>query len=385
VKVLHYFSRVRLSIGGTVRAALDMSVAQARRGHEVTLATIDDTDASRALEGVDSPPRVLRLPAPRGLMGRWTSAQFREVRNAVRGLDVAHIHAVWAPTNPQIAAACRAEGVPYVVTAHGMLDDWAISQKAMKKRLYMALWARRMLRDASAVHFTANEEMRQSMRWLPRDNAVSIPLLFDAGEYADLPGEELARARFGLEGERRPILLFLSRLSKGKRADLVIGAARELRAMGVDALTVIAGAGDPDEEAPLREMVRRDGLEDCVRFVGSVYGREKVSLYQCARVFALPSDHENFCFALVEAMAAGAPAITVRTVAIWEELVESGGALAVDADPAAIARAAADLLRDGALARAMGDKARRFAMETMSEARVAPRYESMYLAAMEGT
>jgi glycosyltransferase involved in cell wall biosynthesis len=116
-----------------------------------------------------------------------------------------------------------------------------------------------------------------------------------------------------------------------------------------------------------------------------VYGREKVSLYQCARVFALPSDHENFCFALVEAMAAGAPAITVRTVAIWEELVQSGGALAVDADPAAIARAAADLLRDGALARAMGDKARRFAMETMSEARVAPRYESMYLAAMEGT
>jgi hypothetical protein len=33
----------------------------------------------------------------------------------------------------------------------------------------------------------------------------------------------------------------------------------------------------------------------------------------------------------------------------------------------------------------MGDKARRFALETMSEARVAPRYESMYLAAMEGT
>ena len=245
----------------------------------------------------------------------------------------------------------------------------------------MALSASRMLRGRGGAY--GEREMRQSRRWLPRDTGVSIPLAFDASEYADLPGEGLARARFGLEGETRPILLFLSRLTRGKRADLVLGASKELRAMGVDALTVIAGSGDADEESRLRAIVDREGLGDRVRFVGAVFGREKVSLYQCARVFALPSDHENFCFALVEAMASGAPVVTVKTVAIWEELVKSGGAFVAEPDARAIAECAAVALRDGDRARSLGEAARRHVLDELSEARVAPRYEALYASAKE--
>src|SRR5690606_37554481 len=133
-------------------------------GHDVTLSTLDDADAAEAFAGLAAPPRVVRLAPATGPLGRWRAGGFEEARALVRGADVVHIHAGWAPTNAHLAAACRAEGVPYVVTAHGMLDAWAIGQKSLKKRVYMALWARRMLADAAAVHFTAKEEMRQSMR-----------------------------------------------------------------------------------------------------------------------------------------------------------------------------------------------------------------------------
>jgi glycosyltransferase involved in cell wall biosynthesis len=115
-----------------------------------------------------------------------------------------------------------------------------------------------------------------------------------------------------------------------------------------------------------------------------VFDAEKVSLYECASVFVLPSDHENFCFALVEAMAAGAPAVTVRTIAIWEELVESGGAVVAPPEAGAIAEAVASILTTGGRSRMMGERARRYILDEMSETRVAPRYEQMYLDSKEG-
>jgi glycosyltransferase involved in cell wall biosynthesis len=384
MKIVHYISRVRLSIGGTVRAALDMCTAMSNRGHEVVLATTDATDAARGLSSEGARPAVVELPSGRGALKRWGTADLAMVREVLRGADAAHIHAIWAPTNPQFARACERAGVPYVVTAHGMLDDWSMAQKAMKKRVFLALSGNRMLREASSTHFTASEEMRQSRPRLPRDTAVSIPLLFDAGEYETLPGERAARAKFGLEDESRPIVLFLSRLTPGKRADLVISAARVLRDKGVDALTVIAGSGDASEEDRLRRLAESEGLRDRVRFVGAVFDAEKVSLYECASVFVLPSDHENFCFALVEAMAAGAPAVTVRTIAIWEELVESGGAVVAPPEAGAIAEAVASILTTGGRSRMMGERARRYILDEMSETRVAPRYEQMYLDSKEG-
>ena len=44
MRIVHYIESVRLSIGGTVRAALDMCAGLASAGHDVALLTLDDTD-----------------------------------------------------------------------------------------------------------------------------------------------------------------------------------------------------------------------------------------------------------------------------------------------------------------------------------------------------
>ena len=44
MKVVHFFHRVRLSEGGTVRAALEMCRMTADLGHDVTLVTFDGAD-----------------------------------------------------------------------------------------------------------------------------------------------------------------------------------------------------------------------------------------------------------------------------------------------------------------------------------------------------
>lgn len=379
MRIVHYIESVRLSIGGTVRAALDMCAGLASAGHEVVLLTLDDVDVpAEWREGRDGLPRIVRLPAPSGPLRTWTKAQREVVGKEIDGADVVHIHAMWAPTNEQVASMARARGVAYVVTAHGMLDAWAMAQKSPKKKVYLALTGRKTLERAGAVHFTADEELRQSRKWFRADRAVSLPLLFDSAAYESLPDESIAREMFGLPEGGAPILLFLSRFTSGKRADLVVEASKILRDRGVGFRLVLAGAGDASEEARLNGMVDSLGLRGVTTFTGAVFGEEKVSLYRCAAAFALPSDHENFCFALVEAMAAGAPSVTVKTVAIWEELSRSGGAVVVESNATAVADALEPMLRDADVRERMGLAAREYVLREMSASAVVSKYEKMY-------
>ncbi len=382
MRIVHYIESVRLSIGGTVRAALDMCAGLASAGHDVVLLTLDDADVPEEWRppgaGRAGMPRVVRLPSPTGPLRTWTKAQRGVAGKEIDGADVVHIHAMWAPTNEQVASMARTRGIAYVVTAHGMLDEWAMAQKSPKKKVYLALTGKKTLERAGAVHFTADEEMRQSTKWFKADRAVSVPLLFDSASYENLPSESIAREKFGLSEDGAPILLFLSRFTSGKRADLVVEAAKVLRDRGVAFRLVLAGAGDDSEEARLRGMVDAFGLRDVTTFTGAVFGEEKVSLYRCAAAFALPSDHENFCFALVEAMAAGAPSVTVKTVAIWEELSRSGGAVVVEPNAKGVADALEPMLRDADVRGRMGRAAREYVLREMSAKAVVSKYERMY-------
>jgi glycosyltransferase involved in cell wall biosynthesis len=81
-------------------------------------------------------------------------------------------------------------------------------------------------------------------------------------------------------------------------------------------------------------------------------------------VFALSSLHEGLSIALIEAMALGKPPV-VTSVGGLPELVEDGchGLLVPPADPPALADGIVSILQDAALARRLGQAARRRAAD----------------------
>jgi glycosyltransferase involved in cell wall biosynthesis len=83
---------------------------------------------------------------------------------------------------------------------------------------------------------------------------------------------------------------------------------------------------------------------------------------------------EGFGIVFLEAMAAGLAVVACRAAAV-PEVVRDGetGVLVPPRDPAALARALADLLRDPARARALGEAGRRRVGE-LTPARVAERF-----------
>ena len=170
----------------------------------------------------------------------------------------------------------------------------------------------------------------------------------------DLDGLGPARERFP-----DPTVVFLGRLKRYKRVDLVLQAVARLRDRGMDVRMVVAGKGDARDA--LERMARSLGIRDHVRFAGFVPEEEKRELLSRSWVHALTSPKEGWGIASIEASACGTPTVASNSPGLRETVRDGDtGVLVphgdVDALAAALARVMEPLTRDR-----MGIAARRMA------------------------
>ncbi len=375
MNIIHYLPRISIAEGGVTRAVLDMTAALAQTGESVTLLTYDDGDTPPEWRDSERAPHVELLPAPAGRAGLFTKAQLAPIAGRLEQADAVHLHAPWTLSNRQFAAICRNVGTPYILSVHGMLDDWSMAQRTLKKRLYLALGGRAMLERAAAVHCTAAFEEEQAKKWFPRGRAVTIPLVFDVETFR---GDIDASHAPGPPRGDRPRLLFLSRIHEKKGLDRLLYAAALLAEDGVETDVLIAGTGDDDYERAMRALADELGLTDRAHFLGLVTGEAKAALYASADLFVLPTSQENFGFVCPEALACGTPVVTTKGVDIWPELLESGGAEIAVNTAEGMASTVGELLKRPDRLAEMGRRGREWVFDRFSGDRVAQEYRALY-------
>lgn len=382
MRVMHFLERVRLQDGGVVRVVLDLCAGLAEHGHDATLATFDATDVPADwLAGKPGTPRVLVLPPPVTRLRILSRDARRMLRQAIPACDAVHLHGLWETTIPQVAGIARECRVPYVLSAHGMLDEWSMSQKTAKKKLFLQLFGNTVLRNASTVHCTAQGEASQVAPWTKGAPTSVVPCMMDLTPYRVLPDRAAAKDHFKLSADL-PVVAFVSRLHPKKGLEHLIEAAANLARIGKPVQLLIAGSGEPAYEAQLKDLARSSGLEHAAHFVGFVSGPRKVLAYRAADMMALPTYQENFGLVITESLACQTPVITTRAVDIAPELESSGSALIIDRPEwAPLADAIARLIDDPALRTAMGAKGREWTMDHVGPRRVVGEFESVYAAA----
>ena len=365
--------------GGPVQSVHGLGKSLVRHGVDVTVFTTNidgpgnlDVPLEREtnLDGV----RVWYFPV--GCPRSWARAPrlTAALAQRVQEFDLVHMHGLFQHSTLVASRASRRSGVPYVLSPRGMLDPYAIRAKgAVKKRLYLALFERKNLKDAAVLHFTSAEEERlaASMGIGTRGFVVSNGL--DLAAFPDAPGGDLDRAI------APNTILFLSRINRKKGLDLLIPAFAHVVAARPDTRLVLAGPNNDGYLSTVQALIRHHGLQDSVRYVGMLLGQDKLDALRNAAFLVLPSYSENFGLVVIEALACGTPVLMSDRVNIWADVAKAGAGLVISCDVPALANAMLEMLGDPSRMREMGQSGRELVEREFTWDRLAEKMLDTYL------
>ena len=149
--------------------------------------------------------------------------------------------------------------------------------------------------------------------------------------------------------------------------------------LDTSAQLLIAGDGDPVYTQKLQHLVTKLGIrEQRVKFIGFVQGTEKNLLLQGADLFALTSHSENFGIAVLEALAAGTPALVTKPVALSHAVQDARLGYVADTTVESVSRCLRDALDDIENSIVYTQRAREFVAQNHQWSAIGKQLQAMY-------
>ncbi len=376
MNILHVIPGLTRERGGPPLVVQALARHQVEAGHRVTVLTTDQ-GLRHGEHDIELHPRVsLVRAAVRGPDRLAYAPRFRSaIREQLRSCDVVHVHSIFThPVHVALREALSA-GVRLILRPCGLLHRYSLRRSAWIKAVYLTCWGSMVRQACVAWHYTSEQEAVESWPGNASRHFI-LPNGIEPDEFAvDRSAARRRVAERWPELAGRPFVLFLSRLHPKKRLDVLLSAF--LEAAPQEFRLVVAGPDECGLWAGLchRELAEKSRAERVVR-LGTIQGSEKADLLAAARVFALPSEHENFGIAALEALAAGTPVLLSTGVDLGRDVARAGFGepVAVDVGPwrerlAAILQSAEDNA---------AEERRRWVAEHYSWERIAARLESHY-------
>ena len=362
MRILHV---LRAPVGGLFRHVLDLSAAQAARGHHVGLiidATTSDTLTERRLAAACD---HLALGITRVPMHRAPSLTDVGACRAVRaaaiafGCDILHGHGAKGGAYARIAGRrlfVRGRQVGIFYTPHGGTLNYGPG--SLEGRLYHGL--ERVLDSlTSGIVF-------ESAHAASTFEAVIGPARADKRVvHNGLRPADFAHHKPAADAAE---FLFVGELRHLKGVDVLLRAQADVNARrDRPARAVIVGAG-PDQ-AEFQRLAEDLGLAHCVTFPGAMPAADAFAL---GRMILVPSRKESLPYIVLEAAAAGLPLIATNVGGIPEIVDGTDTTLVTPDDVAALASALEANLNDPAAALARGERLKsnvsgRFTVDRMTD------------------
>lgn len=332
-----------------------------RRDHRVELITLD-RDSEKADSLAAPYDRLVRLPEKLAPIGFG-----KDFGDAVKAgnYDVIHSHGMWSGLSRQTAKAAAIQGIPLIISPHGMVSPGALAISRMKKRLARPLLENPHFRQAAAVHALTQDELLEI-----RDFGISNPVAIipNGVGIPDIPETRSPRSP--------KVLLFLSRLHPKKGLDRFLRSWAKARP--VDWTLKIAGPGDPPYVETLKETVRNLDLSGSVTIEGPCYGDRKDAAFREADAFVLPSKSEGLPVAVLEAWSYRLPILMTRECNLPEGF-EAKAASLLSLDPEEQARNLAAFLGQPQEALdTMGRHGRELVASRFAWQKIGRKYEALY-------
>ena len=320
---------------------------------------------------------------------------FRALREC--GCDLIHIHTAGRLAQEAILTARRLH-VPTVISFHGGCCD--VPQDEVREMLrptrntfpyggILDRLARRRFDIAAAadalVCVGANEEKLLRAQF-PEKKVIYLPNGIDPERFSRRVDWDF-RERYGIPRDRM-LCCCIARIDYQKNQQALIRAAAILRDRGVDVGVVLIGPVSAEWYADkMRGMISGLELDRRVVWLPGVGADDDTlpAALQAADCFVLPSLHEPFGIAVLEAWSAGVPVVAARVGGL-QYLIREGenGRFCDPGDPNTIADAVDACRLDPDGTRRMAENARREAVERYSWSHVTETLASFYREVKDG-
>tara|TARA_E500000178_G_C16994393_1_gene742419 strand:+ start:659 stop:1807 length:1149 start_codon:yes stop_codon:yes gene_type:complete len=307
MKILHVFPFYSISGGGGTTWLIDqLSIAQSKAGHEVTVITTDYMFDQNNLNNKNN-YNVVALKSYFNFFGIYFSPElFRFCNKSLRDYDIIHLHLFRSIQNSIICYYANKFKIPYVIDAHGSLPRH-FKVKYLKKYFFDILLGKDILKNSKA--FIAENELsyKEYIDYGVDDDKIAIVRPpFPVKEYVDLPRKGLFKSKHNLE--KKSIILFFGRIHWIKGIDILVKSFNLIQLRRDDIHLVIMGEDD-GFKAKVVEIIKNLKITHKVLFTGYLSGNEKLSCIIDSSVVVQTSRYEQGAGAPLEAVLCNVPII----------------------------------------------------------------------------
>jgi glycosyltransferase involved in cell wall biosynthesis len=369
--------------GGPPVSAYNLCSHLVERGHKVTVYT---TDLYRSDERQSPIGNSIEL---NGIKVRYfKNASYRlawdynisnpifkpfVLRKELPLFDIVHVDLLRGMEPVAVNYFANKYNVPYILQPRGSVLR---IQKYRMKRLFDQFFGEKIVSESDAIIASSNIEQQHYHRTFSSvedEKIVQIPNGINVDQYRELPEDSVFRDNHDIPRDCK-VVLYLGRLHERKGGDLLVKAMEDIE----DAILVFVGPDDGHLET-LRALVEMNDCEERVKFVGPLYGDEKLAAYRESDLFVLPSRNkqESFGNVVLESLACGTPAIVSKFCGVSQWLSDD---VIVKVNPKvpSLTDTIKKLLRSPETRESMGKKGRNLVFNEFNWNRVAADTEDAY-------
>jgi glycosyltransferase involved in cell wall biosynthesis len=209
---------------------------------------------------------------------------------------------------------------PTLLVHHGSYEGYpqAFSWWTLNKaRAIYSLSAKRASAVSTVSEYSRNDMVR--FYGMNPEKIEVVPEGVDTRLFRPLEDpERLARWRTEVFGSDVPYIVYVGKPTERRNLSALIRAyARLKEEKGIPHKLLLVGADLPGT-SPFRQVIQELGLEEEAFVRGYVHHEEMVVVYNATDLFIYPSSYEGFGMPVLEAMACGAPLITLNNTAVPE-------------------------------------------------------------------
>jgi len=379
MKVCHVFPFFSIkAFGGTCDLMYKIVKAQVNVGLKPTILTGNykfDSDLAANLRGCE----IVLINSYLDKYGFSIMPSLNKTLRSMPKFDVVHFHVFRTYQNIVVYNYCREYNIPLILDAHGAVP-YAQNKVFLKKR-YDNFWGRKILSYAKWVVAETQVGIKEYLeidRKIDKKKMTILSPPFDTDEFKELPIKGEFRKKNNIKSSTF-LITFLGRIHYLKGNDFLIkGFNKFVKDYNTDSSLVFIG-NDDGHMSDLRNLVDKYNLNNYVRFVGFLGGKDKNSALIDSNVVAQLSRQEQGAWAPFEAILCGTPIVVTQHTGSGEDVrrIDAGKTIEFD-DIEALANYFHDLYNNYDEYKLQAMKAKKYIEDNLSFNQRVNEYTELY-------